>query len=197
MLCPKCKVEYREGFSQCSDCHIPLTDSSSLKKKQQNSSPKMHAREMAGSNYGGLSQRFLSMLIDGLIVSVPSLILLFLGLGGKVHFLFQILISLIYATFFVGERGNTPGQKMMGLKIVALDRAPLGYLKAFFRALVYLIYYVPLLGAMLGIVSWVMLSITAKKQTLHDKICKTIVLDISKPPRSMDFFEERKIASQG
>lgn len=24
MFCPKCKVEYREGFGQCSDCHIDL-----------------------------------------------------------------------------------------------------------------------------------------------------------------------------
>lgn len=26
-FCPKCKIEYREGFSICSDCKIPLVDS--------------------------------------------------------------------------------------------------------------------------------------------------------------------------
>jgi hypothetical protein len=26
MYCPKCKNEYREGFSTCSDCHIPLVE---------------------------------------------------------------------------------------------------------------------------------------------------------------------------
>ena len=25
-FCPECKAEYREGFTKCSDCHIPLTD---------------------------------------------------------------------------------------------------------------------------------------------------------------------------
>jgi hypothetical protein len=26
MYCPKCKGEYREGFTQCADCQIPLVD---------------------------------------------------------------------------------------------------------------------------------------------------------------------------
>jgi hypothetical protein len=24
MYCPQCRVEYREGFRECSDCHVPL-----------------------------------------------------------------------------------------------------------------------------------------------------------------------------
>lgn len=24
MICPNCKVEYREGFTECSDCHVNL-----------------------------------------------------------------------------------------------------------------------------------------------------------------------------
>ncbi len=24
MYCPQCYVEYREGFTECSDCHVPL-----------------------------------------------------------------------------------------------------------------------------------------------------------------------------
>jgi hypothetical protein len=26
MVCPQCRAEYRQGFVQCSDCHIPLAD---------------------------------------------------------------------------------------------------------------------------------------------------------------------------
>ena len=26
MFCPKCEAEYREGFTTCSDCHIPLIE---------------------------------------------------------------------------------------------------------------------------------------------------------------------------
>jgi len=24
MFCPRCSVEYRDGFTECSDCHVPL-----------------------------------------------------------------------------------------------------------------------------------------------------------------------------
>ena len=24
MYCPECRMEYREGFTECSDCHVPL-----------------------------------------------------------------------------------------------------------------------------------------------------------------------------
>ena len=24
--CPKCKAEYREGFTECATCHVPLVD---------------------------------------------------------------------------------------------------------------------------------------------------------------------------
>ena len=24
--CPKCKAEYREGFTECNTCHVPLVD---------------------------------------------------------------------------------------------------------------------------------------------------------------------------
>ncbi|MGD0496841.1 MAG: DUF2007 domain-containing protein [Bryobacteraceae bacterium] len=26
MFCPQCRTEYRKGFVECSDCHIPLAD---------------------------------------------------------------------------------------------------------------------------------------------------------------------------
>lgn len=25
MFCPQCRVEYRAGFTECSDCHVPLS----------------------------------------------------------------------------------------------------------------------------------------------------------------------------
>src|SRR4051812_5543669 len=26
MFCPQCRVEYRPGFTRCSDCHVPLVE---------------------------------------------------------------------------------------------------------------------------------------------------------------------------
>jgi len=38
MFCPKCQCEYREGFTMCSDCNIPLVDefSKEIEPKREN-----------------------------------------------------------------------------------------------------------------------------------------------------------------
>ena len=34
-FCPKCKAEYREGFTICADCKVPLVESLESKKRQE------------------------------------------------------------------------------------------------------------------------------------------------------------------
>jgi hypothetical protein len=28
VYCPQCRAEFREGFTECSDCHVPLSEGS-------------------------------------------------------------------------------------------------------------------------------------------------------------------------
>jgi len=39
MICPKCGVEYRPGFTQCSDCLVALVDESKLAKPRSSPQP--------------------------------------------------------------------------------------------------------------------------------------------------------------
>jgi hypothetical protein len=39
MYCPQCRVEYREGFTECSDCHVPLLAGTLLPEPASNSDP--------------------------------------------------------------------------------------------------------------------------------------------------------------
>ncbi len=41
MICPKCKVEYRDGFAKCSDCGVALVDKLDPSKQ---SGPSKHDR---------------------------------------------------------------------------------------------------------------------------------------------------------
>lgn len=34
MYCPKCKAEYREGFYECADCHVPLVGNLSVEEAE-------------------------------------------------------------------------------------------------------------------------------------------------------------------
>ena len=48
MFCPQCRAEYREGFSECSDCHVPLADHLSEPDTPPGIPP--HAQERAGDS---------------------------------------------------------------------------------------------------------------------------------------------------
>lgn len=37
MFCPKCKDEYREGFTQCANCHISLVPELPVEEEYKNS----------------------------------------------------------------------------------------------------------------------------------------------------------------
>lgn len=39
MYCPQCRVEYRDGFTECSDCHIPLSDGTPPPEPASSSDP--------------------------------------------------------------------------------------------------------------------------------------------------------------
>lgn len=44
--CPKCKAEYREGFTECAYCHVPLTN----QKPQDNAPPDGYEAELSLMN---------------------------------------------------------------------------------------------------------------------------------------------------
>ena len=41
MICPQCKVEYRDGFTKCSDCDVDLVDKLDLSER---TTPSKHDR---------------------------------------------------------------------------------------------------------------------------------------------------------
>jgi hypothetical protein len=48
MFCPQCHVEYREGFVECSDCHVPLTDDLPESGTPADSLPVAHEQAVEG-----------------------------------------------------------------------------------------------------------------------------------------------------
>ena len=39
MYCPQCRVEYRDGFTECSDCHVPLSPGTPSPEQAVHSTP--------------------------------------------------------------------------------------------------------------------------------------------------------------
>ena len=118
-----------------------------------------------GGSPASFWRRFGAALIDGIVVGVASGILRAIvgtttgqGLG--------LLISLGYFTYFHGNTGQTPGNAVLGIRVVDLrDRPgePIGYGRAFVRWLV------SIASAIVILIGFLWMLWDPKKQTWHDK----------------------------
>jgi len=145
-------------------------------------------------------KRLLSTTLDNLILAIP-LMVLFLAFGKAIFdsmkemnsanialsaefirlnislMLVYLSIYLAYSTVLIGSAGATYGQRALKVKVITETGEELGYKNAFKRALAYLIYNIPYAGFLLALVSAIMLFNDKKREALHDKMCKTIVVN--------------------
>lgn len=56
MICPQCRVEYREEITQCADCQIPLVDSSALQNDADEAESEVELLPVIStSNFGDIA----------------------------------------------------------------------------------------------------------------------------------------------
>jgi uncharacterized RDD family membrane protein YckC len=128
-------------------------------------------------------------LIDSLLISVLLIVLAGVGIFGYMSgseastvnsfsYMFNetsfsflnvaiFVLYLVYFTFFLGTRGQTPGKMVCGLKVIRLDGSPVGFGQAAIRTVGYFLNHFTLYIGFL----WV--AIDPRKQGLHDKIAGT------------------------
>jgi len=117
---------------------------------------------------GGFWERFAAYFIDGIILGVASVILNFIPILGQILY---FLLAILYFPYFYGTTGQTPGKKILGLKVVRLDGLDLTYGKGFLRGL--LGYFI---SGLIFYIGYLMIGWDKKKQGLHDKISGTTVV---------------------
>jgi uncharacterized RDD family membrane protein YckC len=133
----------------------------------------------------GVGQRLASYLMDGVVLSVIYIALMFLfGVqieevaiaGGdfsttfSAAYVLMAAIAIGYYTYFFGK-GQTPGMKLVEIKLIRTDGIyPVGYKKGFFRWLGMEI------SGMVLLLGYIWILIDKKKQGWHDKIAGTYVV---------------------
>jgi uncharacterized RDD family membrane protein YckC len=144
-----------------------------------------------GDKLATWSQRVGAALID-LLAAAPGLILLFWGLdllGGYDASAYgpgtaMAWIGLLYALLIIaynrwrlqGRTGQSWGKRVLNLKLVRMaDKTPIGGRMAFVRDLANLVDIWPLFGVGFLFPLW-----TVRRQTLPDKVMKTVVLSQGK-----------------
>ena len=141
---------------------------------------------------GGFWIRFIAITIDNIILNILSFILIFIGLialglgpsgfeeleGERIFsflvpfYIFNIIITIAYYTYFHGSTGQTPGKMICRLKVVCLNGEPLGYGKAFLRWIGYII------SSFIFCLGFLWAAWDKNKQAWHDKIVGTYVIRI-------------------
>lgn len=125
-------------------------------------------------NYAGFRKRATALVLDGVTLLLPIQLFRLLGLRDPGSTAFQVIWSLtVYGYFAVMESSPwqaTFGKRVMGLRVTDLSAHRITFLRSLVRA------FSRTFSGILGI-GFFMALFTAKRQTLHDKIASTLVLD--------------------
>ncbi len=143
----------------------------------------------SGLQYGGFWIRFVALFIDGIILSI-ALFPLSIALGAfttvgrtdptrglritagyiGLSYLFNIAIACTYSTFFVSQKGATPGKMLLGLKVVTASGGPVSIGRAAGR------FFASYLSGLILCLGYIMAAFDSEKRALHDHICGTRVI---------------------
>ena len=173
---------------------MPLDEIEGAKTTEASVSPSMgnlgEEREKGTTPpLAGFGQRAVGFFIDitiiSLLLSVIVPIAKYLnvnayrsaGYGGSedffiiVTFLFANFFFVAYFTWFHTEGGQTPGKRIMGIRLVSQYGNEVGFTRSLFRALGYYISYMVLFAGFI----WAIFD--QNRQTWHDKLAGTIVIE--------------------
>lgn len=122
-----------------------------------------------GYELGDVGTRFVAIFIDGFILGLITSLLF--GAGGEAGGGIGLVIGVLYNWFFwTRQNGQTPGKRMMGLRVVKADGSQLNDVDAFIRALGY---YVSGMFFALGYI-WALFD--DQSRTWHDIMAGTRVV---------------------
>lgn len=124
---------------------------------------------MNNTQYAGFWIRFVAVVIDAIILSVVGWVI---GQVIQAEIIGMLIGAAYYLYFWVKQKGQTPGKKVMGIRIVRVDSKEIDWMTAVLRYVGYIVSGIPLA---LGFI-WV--AFDKQKQGWHDKIAGTFVVKV-------------------
>jgi uncharacterized RDD family membrane protein YckC len=120
----------------------------------------------------GFWRRFAALFVDGLVLLIPSVILLIIFKQGATYQLLSTVVSLAYFTYFEGgATGATPGKRALGIRVYDFrEGGSIGYGRGFLRQIGKWLAAIPLF---LGYF-WMLWD--KEKQCWQDKIASDVVV---------------------
>ncbi len=140
---------------------------------------KMELTGPGNMEYQGIGIRFVSLLIDSIILSIifGALSMIFgVGMTGREMVpwywgLFYFIIFIGYFTYLEGSRGQTVGKMITKIKVVREDGKPIDMSQAFIRNILRIID-----GIVVYLIGAILIWRSDKEQRLGDRVAKTVVV---------------------
>lgn len=117
--------------------------------------------------FASVIDTFLIFMIMGAFTSAGK------GLGGDAAGLascLSLFLYLGYFTYFHAQSGQTPGKKLLGIKVVSEDGSPISMGQAIGRTFSYW------LSSFIVYLGYLLILVDKDNQGLHDKLAKTVVI---------------------
>lgn len=161
---------------------------SDLPAYPQDAAEREAAQQPAGGRgYASWGSRFVAYLVDLLIIVVPLVVLIVAIVVADpsddsgawivvvVAYIATIVLPFLYFSYFHGEsRGQTPGKRLLGIRVVSDETGrSIGFGRAFGRyaiTAVFGFFFIPVVLDYL----WPLWD--SKNQTLHDKVVGSVVV---------------------
>lgn len=119
--------------------------------------------------YAGFWRRALALIVDLIFVAIISMLLALFGISS---YALGILIGFLYQPVFESSRlQGSPGKNLMGLKVTDLQGQRITFKAALIR------YVVRFFSGLFLCLGYVMMLFNDKKQTFHDVVAHTLVID--------------------
>ena len=119
-------------------------------------------------NYSGFWRRFGAHIIDGAILTIPSLILAGMGPVGALGIFLGVAY---YPVFESSSMCATPGKALLNMIVLSEGGERLTFKKAVIR------YFCRFLSALSMCIGYLIQPFTARRQTLHDLIAQSVVIE--------------------
>lgn len=176
--CQSCGLETKSNQDLCVECGTLL--------KRQNGV----AASGEDSMYAGFWRRFVAILVDGFIITIPILIITSILVFNELNtaynngyytepsnsitgwgYLLGLAINIIYfAGMHASKWQATIGKKMMGIKVTDMNGNRISFLRAVGRL------FGTYVSTIILYIGFIMAGLTEKKQALHDMIASTLVM---------------------
>ena len=148
-------------------------------------SPEPEAGPAPGLAFAGPGARLVAYIVDIIIVGLFTALLAIIGVAAVVvvpvlavlPFIAVFLVSLLYFPYYWQRSGQTPGMRMMNVKVVRdADGGPLSWGSALLRLIGYWV------SAAVFYIGFIWIFIDKRKRGWHDLIAGTVVIEAPRAP---------------